>query len=158
MQVGHTETGVSDIDCCSRIPFLHGGAIEVRRVPREQALHGTHVLLLSQTVVLPESTETNIYFLEKIRATPLLRVKAKITVKNTVCLSLRLAAYGEFDCDFDFDSQEWSCSNIAKGSNLKFCFLNANGIGLVLLQERSTNNVRLFRNRDTHPFFKSPFG
>ncbi len=26
-------------------------------------------------------------------------------------MSLRLAAYGEFDCDFDFDSQEWSCSN-----------------------------------------------
>ncbi len=45
-----------------------------------------------------------------LRATPLLRVKAKITVKNTICMSLRLAAYGEFDCDFDFDSQERSCS------------------------------------------------
>ena len=25
-------------------------------------------------------------------------------------MSLRLTAYGEFDCEFDYDSQEWSCS------------------------------------------------
>ena len=25
-------------------------------------------------------------------------------------MSLRLDAYGEFDCDFNLDSQEWSCS------------------------------------------------
>ena len=29
-------------------------------------------------------------------------------------MSLRLAAYGEFDCDFGFDSQEWSCSHVGK--------------------------------------------
>ena len=45
-----------------------------------------------------------------IRATPLLRVIVKFTVKNAVCMSLRLAADGEFDCEFDYDSQEWSCS------------------------------------------------
>ena len=48
-----------------------------------------------------------------LRATPLLIVKAKFTVKNAVCMSLRLPAYGEFDCDFDYDSQEWGCSKSA---------------------------------------------
>ena len=38
-----------------------------------------------------------------LRATPLLRVIVKFTVKNAVCMSLRLTAYGEFDCEFDFD-------------------------------------------------------
>ncbi len=52
-----------------------------------------------------------------VRATPLLRVKAKITVKNAVCMSLRLAAYGEFDFDFDYDSQEWSCSQSKEMGN-----------------------------------------
>ncbi len=44
------------------------------------------------------------------RETPLLRVIVKFTVKNAVCMSLRLTAYGEFDCEFDCDSQEWSSS------------------------------------------------
>ena len=48
-----------------------------------------------------------------LRATPLLRVKVKFTVKNAVCMSLRVTAYGEFDRDFGFDSQEWGCSNHA---------------------------------------------
>ncbi len=25
-------------------------------------------------------------------------------------MGLRLTTYGEFDCEFDYDSQEWSCS------------------------------------------------
>ena len=48
------------------------------------------------------------------RATPLLRVIVKFTVKNAVCMGLRLPAYGEFDCEFDYDSQEWSCSERGK--------------------------------------------
>ncbi len=47
----------------------------------------------------------------ELRAAPILSVKVKLTVKNDVCMSLRLAAYGEFDRDFGFDSQQWSCSN-----------------------------------------------
>ncbi len=72
-----------------------------------------------------------------MRATPLLRVKANNTVKNAVRESLRRQhtefltvtltltcmkgvcsllerdplAYGEFDCEFGFDSHEWGCSN-----------------------------------------------
>ena len=46
-----------------------------------------------------------------MRATPRLRVKVKITVKIAVCMCLRLATYGEFACEFDYDSQEWSCSD-----------------------------------------------
>ena len=57
-----------------------------------------------------ESQGGSIGALETLRAAPLLRVKAKISVKIAVCMSLRLAAYGEFDSDFGFDSQEWSCS------------------------------------------------
>ncbi len=45
-----------------------------------------------------------------IRAAPLVRANVKFTVKHTVCMSLRLAAYGEFDREFGFDSHEWSCS------------------------------------------------
>ena len=49
-------------------------------------------------------------YCDTMRATPLLRVIVKFTVENTVCMSLRLTAYGEFDCEVDYDSQEWSCS------------------------------------------------
>ena len=49
-------------------------------------------------------------FSRDVRATPLLRVKVKFTVKNAVCESLRPTASGECDCEFGFDSQEWSCS------------------------------------------------
>ncbi len=45
-----------------------------------------------------------------VRANPLLKVIVKFTVKITGCMSLRLAAYGEFYCEFDYDFQEWSCS------------------------------------------------
>ena len=31
-------------------------------------------------------------------------------------MSLPLAAYGVFDCEFDYDSQEWSCSDDPKRS------------------------------------------
>ena len=48
---------------------------------------------------------------DMFRATPLQRVKVKFAAKNAVYTSLRLAAYGEFDCDFDLDSQEWVCSH-----------------------------------------------
>ena len=43
-------------------------------------------------------------------AAPLGRVNAKIAIKNAGCKSLRLRVYGEFDCEFDYDSQEWSCA------------------------------------------------
>ena len=46
----------------------------------------------------------------RIRAAPLVRAKVKITVKNAVCPSLPIAAYGVFDCEFGFPSHEWSCS------------------------------------------------
>ncbi len=39
-----------------------------------------------------------------IESNYILRVIVKFTVKNAVCMSLRLAAYGEFDCEFGFDS------------------------------------------------------
>ena len=56
----------------------------------------------------------------RMRANTLLKVIVKFTVKITVCMSLRLAAYGEFDCEFDYDSQEWSCSKCgwSQGVNL----------------------------------------
>ncbi len=41
------------------------------------------------------------------RAVPLVRVKAKFTVKNSVYCRRRLLTYGVFYCDFGFDSQEW---------------------------------------------------
>ena len=41
---------------------------------------------------------------------PLVRVKAKFSVKNAVCCRRQLLAYGIFDCDFHFGSREWSCS------------------------------------------------
>ena len=47
---------------------------------------------------------------DNIRAAPLVRVKAQITVKTAVCMSRRLTVYGEFDCEFDYDSQEWRSS------------------------------------------------
>ncbi len=42
-----------------------------------------------------------------------MRVIVKFTVENAACVSLRLTAYGEFDSEFDYDSQEWSCSKYA---------------------------------------------
>ena len=45
------------------------------------------------------------------RAAPLVRVKTKITVKNAVCEESSATAYGDFDCEFDFDSHEWSCAH-----------------------------------------------
>ena len=44
-------------------------------------------------------------------AAPLVRVKAKFTVKNAVCPSLPFAPYGVFDCDFGFRPHEWSYSH-----------------------------------------------
>ncbi len=38
-------------------------------------------------------------------------VIVKITVKFPVCSKPKTHAYGVFDCDFDFDSHEWSCSH-----------------------------------------------
>ena len=49
------------------------------------------------------------------RATPLLRVKVKITVKFPVCSKPKTHTYGVFDRDFGFDSQEWSCSEGGRG-------------------------------------------
>ncbi len=47
----------------------------------------------------------------KLRAGPLVRGKAKTTVKNAVCEESSVSAYGVFDCQFDFDSHERSCSH-----------------------------------------------
>ncbi len=45
-----------------------------------------------------------------VRAAPLVRVKANISVKHAVCEESSVTAYGVFDRDFDFGSHEWSCS------------------------------------------------
>ena len=86
-----------------------------RRVPMPSnslivVTHDRHVLLApigDNMQVRPSHGTRGIV---PVRAAPLLRVKVKFTVKKAICMSLPLAAYGEFDCDFDFDSQEWSCS------------------------------------------------
>ena len=39
-----------------------------------------------------------------------MRVKVKFTVKNALCDESLATEYGVFDCDFDFDSHEWSYS------------------------------------------------
>ena len=44
------------------------------------------------------------------RAAPLVRAKVIFTVNFPVGERLRLTAYGESDCEFDFDSHEWSCT------------------------------------------------
>ena len=46
-----------------------------------------------------------------LRAAPLLRVIVKFTVKFPVCSKPKTHAYGVFDCEFDYDFQEWSCSD-----------------------------------------------
>ncbi len=43
-----------------------------------------------------------------VRAAPLVRAKAKITVRNAVCCRLAHTAF--FTGEFGFDSHEWSCS------------------------------------------------
>ena len=40
-----------------------------------------------------------------VRATPLLRVQVKITVKFPACSKPKTHTYDDFDCKFDFDSQ-----------------------------------------------------
>ena len=44
-----------------------------------------------------------------VSAAPLVRVKANITVKRRIRVP-QTVAYAVFDCEFDFDSQEWICS------------------------------------------------
>ena len=46
----------------------------------------------------------------RVTAAPLLRVRAKFTVKKGRMLSSKSLAYGVFDCEFDFDSHVRSCS------------------------------------------------
>ena len=45
-----------------------------------------------------------------VRTAPLVRVKAKFTVKIAVCKSLRRRHTAFFDWEFGFDELEWSCS------------------------------------------------
>ncbi len=40
-----------------------------------------------------------------------MRVIVNFTVKFPVCSKPKTHAYGVFDCEFDYDSQEWSCSH-----------------------------------------------
>ena len=47
-----------------------------------------------------------------VRVAPLLRVIVKFTVKFPVCNKPKTHAYGVLNCEFDYDSQEWSCSYI----------------------------------------------
>ena len=46
-----------------------------------------------------------------VGATPRLRVIVKFTVKFPVCSKPKTHTYGVFDCEFDYDSQAWSCSH-----------------------------------------------
>ncbi len=52
------------------------------------------------------------------RAAPLVRVTVKITVKNATCEESSATEYGVFDCDFDFDSQEWGGSEFSPLSGI----------------------------------------
>ena len=47
----------------------------------------------------------------RVRATPLVRVKAKFTVRFTVSCQPKILIIGEFDCEIDSVSPEWSCSH-----------------------------------------------
>ena len=47
-----------------------------------------------------------------MRTAPLVRVKAKCTVKNAACSKWKTRTYGVFDCEFGFHSHEWSCSEV----------------------------------------------
>ena len=53
-----------------------------------------------------------------LRAAPRVRVKAKIAVKNAVCEESSATADAMFDCEFAFDSHEWSCFNTVSMNNL----------------------------------------
>ena len=46
-----------------------------------------------------------------------MRVIVKFTVKFPPCSKPKTHAYGVFDCEFDFDSHEWSCSQNANSPN-----------------------------------------
>ena len=50
-----------------------------------------------------------------LKAAPLVRVRVKFTVKTLHAWS-GAPVYGEFDCEFDFDSHEWSCSHASHHS------------------------------------------
>ena len=54
---------------------------------------------------------TPLTLLSNLRAAPLVRAKAKFTVKNAVCGKWKTRTYGVFDCEFHFHSHEWSCSH-----------------------------------------------
>ena len=71
-----------------------------------------------------------------LRATPLLRGKAKFTVKNAVRCKWKTWTYGGFDCDFHFCSHEWRCSH---SRILDRAQVNTNG-------DLTELKVHLFRN------------
>ena len=61
-----------------------------------------------------------IFWLAKsVRAAPLLRVEVKFTIKYAVCEESSATASGDFDCDFDFHSHEWACSELDRAQNIK---------------------------------------
>ena len=84
---------------------------------------GTLIMDALKTNPSLESKSLNRGQKRRIIATPLLRVKAKITVKNAVCTS-PLAAYGEFDCECHYDSQERSCSQTVFVDSMLFLFFS----------------------------------
>ena len=45
-----------------------------------------------------------------VRAAPLVRVQVKFTAKKRHTSEALARAFGYFDCEFGFDSHEWSCS------------------------------------------------
>ncbi len=105
--------GLKAVGESSQLPLLYygnniTGTLNLLEVMKQHKVH--NLVFSSSATVYGDPVKLPIDEEHPVRATPLLRVKAKITVKNAVCRSLRLAASGEFDCDFDFDSQEWSCS------------------------------------------------
>ena len=80
----------------------------LQRTSTRRGFYGLSARLASKCAIFNHKA---IYLqVENLRATPPLNVKVKFTVKNPVCMRLRLAAHGEIDRDFDYDSQEWSCS------------------------------------------------
>ncbi len=64
---------------------------------------------LSEVVFAQTFRTTSLINLAHLRAALLVRVKAKVTVRNAVCEASSATAFGVFDCECDFGSHEWSC-------------------------------------------------
>ncbi len=84
------------------------------QIDRSQCLlHGPNLVEIPISFKLCEVDLLGVCFESGLRATPLLRVIVKITVKFPVCSEPKTHAYGDFDGEFDYDSPEWGCSKSA---------------------------------------------